>query len=107
MGKIHKKSVAADSENLVRAPFKKKNWVAGPQQPWSIASGAYNRDGARNWSCTVVHTPIICRDGPPRLLPASINDTSPRTRTTVVKPEETGPPHSTSATSSDDSPTSA
>src|SRR5258708_6095249 len=45
-----------------------KNWVAGPQQPWSIASRVYNRDGGRYWSCTLVHTSIICIYGRPRLL---------------------------------------
>ena len=60
--------ITAFSENLVRAPFKKKNWVAGPQQPWSIASGVYNRNGGRYWSCTLVHTPIICIYGRLRLL---------------------------------------
>ncbi len=46
----------------------KKIWVAGPQQPWSIASGVYNRDGGRYWSCTLVHPPVICRYGRPRLM---------------------------------------
>src|SRR5229473_1484487 len=66
------KLFTADSENLVRAPFLKKNWVAGPKQPWSIASGVYNRDGGRYWSCTLVHTPIICIYGRPMLLHVSV-----------------------------------
>src|SRR5258708_37585372 len=48
--------------------FFKKNWVAGPLQQWSITSGVYNRDGGRYWSCTLVHTPIICIYGCSRLL---------------------------------------
>jgi hypothetical protein len=33
-----------------------------------IASGVCNRDEGRYWSCTLVHTPIICRYSCPRPL---------------------------------------
>ena len=59
----------AFSENLVRAPFKKNKKKGWPDRSSrGIASGAYNRDGGRYWSCTLVHTPIICIYSRPRLL---------------------------------------
>src|SRR5258707_15863809 len=80
--------LTADSESLVRAPFLKKNWVAGPQQPWSIASGVYNRDGGRYWSCTLVHTPVICRYGRPRLLHDYLKYLRPRMCAALLKMEK-------------------